>query len=117
MYSHENIISLANPSRLGPRSTFPATMERDDAMKRQWNPEELVDHFTLQANELELLANKADASKLGLALLLKSFQYAARFPAHRHEVPPSVVVYVAQQLELAPELWLQYAWSGRTFEY
>ena len=86
-------------------------------MKRQWNPDELVDHFTLQANELELLANKADASKLGMALLLKYFQYAARFPAHRHELPPSVVVYVAQQLELAPELWLQYAWSGRTFEY
>lgn len=79
-------------------------------------PDELIEHFTLQPNELDLLANKADASKLGMTLLLKYFQHEARFPAHRHELPPSVVVCVAQQLELAPELWLQYAWSGRTFE-
>jgi hypothetical protein len=86
-------------------------------MKRHWNPDELVEHFTLQANELELLANKTDASKLGMALLLKHFQHEARFPTHRHEIPPAVVVYIAQQLDLTPDVFLQYSWFGRTFEY
>ncbi|PLS80277.1 MAG: hypothetical protein CYG59_08820 [Chloroflexi bacterium] len=86
-------------------------------MKHHWKPDELVEHFTLQANELDLLANKTDVSKLGVALLFKFFEHEARFPTHRHDIPPSVVVYIAQQLEIAPEVFLQYSWSGRTIEH
>ncbi len=43
-------------------------------MKRHWEPDEVVDHWTLLPDELTLLANKAGATRLGFAALLKFFQ-------------------------------------------
>ncbi len=43
-------------------------------MKRQWDIEELIEHFTLIEEDLEVLANKAGPTRLGCALLLKCFQ-------------------------------------------
>jgi hypothetical protein len=56
-------------------------------MKRRWETEELVDHWTLLPAELDLLANKTGATRLGFALLLKSFQLEARFPARKQDLP------------------------------
>jgi TnpA family transposase len=86
-------------------------------MKRSWSSDDLIEHFTLHDHEWSLLTNKTDVSKLGIAVLLKFFQYEARFPAHQHEVPAPVVVYIAQQLTLAPEIFLRYDWASRTCEY
>ena len=36
-------------------------------MKRQWTREELAEHWTLAPAELALLANKAGATRLGIA--------------------------------------------------
>ena len=69
-------------------------------MKRTWDIEELIEHFTLVPPELELLGNKTGATRLGFALLLKCFQLEGRFPTARHEIPRSVVDYVAHQLKL-----------------
>jgi len=60
-------------------------------MKRNWQPEELVEHWTLLPDELALVANKTEQNKLGFALLLKFFQLEARFPYQQQEVPSSVV--------------------------
>lgn len=38
-------------------------------MKRQWTREELAEHWTLDQNELALLANKAGPTRLGFAVL------------------------------------------------
>ncbi len=38
-------------------------------MKRNWSPEELVEHWTLLPNELDLLANKTGPTRLGFAIL------------------------------------------------
>jgi hypothetical protein len=62
------------------------------------------------------LANRAQATRLGCALLLKYFQCEGRFPQHRGDIPIVVVVHVAQQLDVPPELYVQYDWSGRTIE-
>jgi hypothetical protein len=86
-------------------------------MKRRWETEELVDHWTLLPAELDLLANKTGATRLGFALLLKSFQLEARFPARKQDLPGAVVVFVAKQVGVAPEEFLQYQWRGRTIEY
>jgi hypothetical protein len=43
-------------------------------MKRQWDIEELIEHFTLVEDDLEFLANKTGPTRLGCALLLKCFQ-------------------------------------------
>jgi hypothetical protein len=42
-------------------------------MKRQWEPEELIEHFTLVESERALLANKTGASRLGKARLTQVF--------------------------------------------
>jgi TnpA family transposase len=83
-------------------------------MKRQWDIEDLVEHFTLLPDDLAHLANKTGTTRLGFALLLKCFQYEGRFLAGKHEAPKAVVDYVAHQLKLEPTLWGQYDWEGRT---
>jgi len=42
--------------------------------------DELIEHFTLYPDELERLRNKAGATRLGFALLLKFLHWKARFP-------------------------------------
>jgi hypothetical protein len=86
-------------------------------MKRQWNAEELVEHWTLLPSEQALLANKTGTTRLGFAVLLKFFQYEARFPIQAHEVPGSVVAHIAQQVEIPAEAFAAYDWQGRTIKY
>jgi TnpA family transposase len=86
-------------------------------MKRQWNAEELVEHWTLLPSEQALLANKAGTTRLGFAILLKFFQYEARFPIQAYEVPGSVVAHIAQQVEIPAEAFAAYDWQGRTIKY
>lgn len=86
-------------------------------MKRNWQPEELIEHWTLLPNELALLANKTDHNRLGFALLLKFFQYAARFPNHQQEMPSAVIDYVALQVGVSPQLYENYDWQGRSVKY
>jgi hypothetical protein len=43
-------------------------------MKRQWETEELIEHWTLHVEELALLGNKSGATRRGFAVLLKFFQ-------------------------------------------
>jgi len=64
-------------------------------MKRQWTRDELADHWTLAAKELELLANKTGATRLGFAVLLKVFILEGRFPRQKHGVPGVVIFQVA----------------------
>jgi Tn3 transposase DDE domain/Domain of unknown function (DUF4158) len=82
-----------------------------------WDIEELVEHFTLLPQDLDLLANKTGPTRLGFAVLLKYFQYEARFPTAKQDVPKAIVTYLANQLDLSPELYLQYDWTGRTITY
>jgi hypothetical protein len=56
-------------------------------MKRQWDIEELIEHFTLVENDLKILANKTGATRLGCALLLKCFLLERRFPSAKYEIP------------------------------
>jgi TnpA family transposase len=86
-------------------------------MKREWYPDELMEHWTMLPQEHKLLGNKSGPTRLGFAVLLKYFQYAGRFPQHPREVPSEVVTYLAQQLDLEPEIWHQYDWHGRAIKY
>ena len=61
-------------------------------MKRQRTRDELADQWVLAPREIELLANKAGATRLGFAVLLKSFMLEGRFPRQKHDVPGAVVV-------------------------
>lgn len=83
-------------------------------MKRQWDIEELIEHFTLMKEDLDLLANKSGPTRLGFALLLKCFHYEGRFPHAKHEIPKDIINYIAHQLKLDPAIYAQYDWEGRT---
>lgn len=89
-------------------------------MKRQWEPEELIEQFILTPAELALLpedlTNANPSNRLGFAVLLKFFQVEARFPQHPVEVPKMVVHFIAQQLKLAEEDYRGYSWSGGRFK-
>lgn len=86
-------------------------------MKRQWTDEELADNFTLSSKELDLIGDsKTDHTLLGFAVLLKYFQYEGRFPAQKQDVPPVVIVHLAQQLDLVPEKIIPYDWEGRSIK-
>lgn len=86
-------------------------------MKRHWDTEELIEHWTLMPPEHALLANKTGTTRLGFAVLLKFFQYEARFPAHAQEIPSAVVAHLAKQVEVPPEAFAAYDWQSRTSTY
>ncbi len=83
-------------------------------MKRDWTVEELIDAFSLTADELVWVSGGADYNQLGLALLLKFFQREGRFPEDDREIPPTVVDYIAQQIGVPASRLDRYDWSGRS---
>src|SRR5579862_8259290 len=86
-------------------------------MKRVWDRDELVEHWSLTEEELTMVRKlKTEAGPLGFALLLKWFQYEGRFPQHRIEVPNVVLAFLARQLNLTVEQFATYDWQGRTME-
>ena len=85
-------------------------------MKREWTDLEFAD-WTLLPSEAALLANKTDPTRLGFAVLLKFFQYAARFPLSMREVPATAVAYIARQVGVPAEAFLRYDWEGRAVKY
>src|SRR5256714_4949953 len=85
-------------------------------MKRQWDIEDLIEHFTLVEDDLKILANKTGATRLGCALLLKCCQLEGHFPNAKHEIPRSVLDYIAHQLKLPSALFSEYDWQGHTIK-
>ncbi|NEO34416.1 MAG: Tn3 family transposase [Symploca sp. SIO3C6] len=83
-------------------------------MKRNWQPEELIEHWTLLPSELALLTKKTATNRLGIALLLKYFQYEGHFPTSKTEIPLDVIRYLAELLEVSPHKFDYYDWQGRT---
>ena len=64
-------------------------------MKRNWDLEELIEHFTIMPNEMSFIGNKTGETRLGFAVILKFFQFEAKFPNSKGEVPRVVVQYIA----------------------
>ncbi|MEU1516785.1 DUF4158 domain-containing protein [Streptomyces sp. NPDC005811] len=85
-------------------------------MRREWEPEDLIEVWTMLEEDQERLRNKSGANRLGFALLLKFFEVEARFPEDAAEVPAAAVSYVAQQVKVPAEDWGAYDWSGRAIK-
>ena len=86
-------------------------------MRRDWEPEDLIDCWTLEERDWRLLANKSGGSRLAFALLLKFFELEGRFPRHAGELPKQAVAYLAEQVHVDLEMVGGYDWTGRTTEY
>lgn len=85
-------------------------------MRSEWSTEDLIASWTLVGEDWELVGNKAGATRLGFALLLKFFELEARFPQFKTEFPSEAVVYVARQVGVDPEGFDRYDWDGRAIE-
>jgi hypothetical protein len=86
-------------------------------MRRDWDADDLTEHWTLSPGEKDLTAHKNGPTRLGFAVLLKFFQVEARFPRDPDEIPGVAVFFVAGQVEVAPEEWSRYDWRGRVVKY
>jgi len=60
-------------------------------MKREWHPDELIEHWTILPRERKLIENKHGSTRLGFAVLLKYFQHEGRFPRQPYELPFCIV--------------------------
>jgi Domain of unknown function (DUF4158) len=69
-------------------------------MARELDQDELIERWTLIGDDLERVASKRSAAKLGFALLLKFFAAHGRFPRGRSELPSAAVEFVAKQLRV-----------------
>ena len=56
-------------------------------MQADWDPDELIGAWTLVEGNWDLIANKADVTRLGFAVMLKFYEIEGRFPAYPEEVP------------------------------
>ncbi|WP_338145719.1 Tn3 family transposase [Streptomyces scabichelini] len=81
-------------------------------MRQDWEPEDLIEVWTLLEDDTRKLRNKSGANRLGFAMLLKFFEVEARFPESAKEVPADAVAYVAQQVKVPEQEWAAYDWQG-----
>jgi len=83
-------------------------------VRREWELEDLIECWTLDEEDVRLLANKSGATRLGFALPLKYFEQEGRFPRRAADIPEAAVGYVAGQAGVAAGEFAAYDWSGRT---
>nr|WP_281999019.1 DUF4158 domain-containing protein [Priestia flexa] len=88
-------------------------------MKRNWNQNELDEHFSLLPNENHLvLSKKTSANCIGFAVILKYFQQEAQFPNKKQDVPKEVVQHLANQVDASVEDFFDnYGWGGKERSY
>jgi TnpA family transposase len=86
-------------------------------MKRKWENHELVEHWTIDEADQQLIRQKRGINRLGFALLLKFFQLKGRFPEKQSEIPRVVLGFVAEQLGLDESCYEQYNWASRASKY
>ncbi|HRH44988.1 MAG TPA: DUF4158 domain-containing protein [Pyrinomonadaceae bacterium] len=86
-------------------------------MKQDWTEEELIEHWTLEPRDYQLLANRTGITRLGFAVQLKYFQLEARFPNTSAEIPATVIAYLAKQLKLVSRIFAEYDWQSRSATY
>jgi hypothetical protein len=77
---------------------------------------ELIEHWTLLDDEVDLVAVKHADTKLAFALLLKFYGRYGRFPRNRNDLHPDAVDFVARAVRADQESLGGYDWSGRTIE-
>ena len=83
-------------------------------MKRCWDEQDLIEHWTLISAERALLANRTERGNIGVAVLVKFFQLNGRFPHHHKDVPGPVLAFIGEQLSVPPAAWFDYDLKGRS---
>ena len=96
---------------------FSVVADEGPQVRAEWEPDELIDVWTLVKGDRDLIANKAGATRLGFAVMLKFSEIEDLFPTYREEVPQAAVDYLGSLVRVEPALFAKYSWRGRTIEY
>lgn len=86
-------------------------------MQQHLTPQELAEHFTLLPQEQALLAHRRGINQLGIAVLLKYFQWEGRFPTATQEIPQAAVQHLAETLGVTADRFTRYDLEGRMARY
>ena len=63
--------------------------EGGNGVQTEWEPDELIDTWTLTGTHWDLIANKAGATRLGFAAMLKFYEIEGRSrPTAKRSRPP-----------------------------
>ena len=74
--------------------------------------------WTLVKSDWDLIANKADVTRLGFAVMLKFYEIEGRVPGlPRRDPAGRAVAYLGSLVKVEPALFAKYSWQGRTIEY
>ena len=77
--------------------------------------ETILDSYTLLPPEIDFIGRKRqDHNRLAQAIFLKYFQEHSLFPTHPNDLPPNAIDWVADQMQISPELLTLFDWQGRT---
>ena len=83
-------------------------------MARDLGLDDVVGHFTLIGDELDLLHTKSGSTRLGFAALLKFLLWRGRFPRAAHELPGDAVVHLARQVRAPAGDLASFDFAGRS---
>ena len=83
------------------------------APRREIGLDDVIEHFTLDDGERELLRNKAGATRLGFAAMLKFLSWKGRFPRGRFELPDDAIEHLARQVKVPAIAIGAYDFAGR----
>jgi TnpA family transposase len=83
-------------------------------MKQQWTAEELEDFWRIHPEEFRILQNKSGETRLGFVFMLKYFQLFSHFPNDKDAISPSVLSYLAKQVNVANTMLKAFHFTSRT---
>ena len=86
-------------------------------MKRQWEPEELTEQWTLLPTDHGPPRQQDWSDTPWVCRPPPFFHHEGRFPQHRHEIARAVVAHIAEQAGVPYEEYMQYDWSARSIKY
>lgn len=81
--------------------------------RREIGVDDVVEHFTLDDLEHELLRNKSGSTRLGFAAMLKFVGWKGRFPRGLFELPDDAIEHLARQVKVAAQQLGAYDFTGR----
>jgi len=98
-----------------PRRERLSEVQRSALVGVPTDPESLARYYTLDARDLALIRTKrGDHNRLGYAVQLAYLRVPGRALTAEALPPPELIAFLAEQLDLPPAAWEQYAVRDET---
>lgn len=83
------------------------------SIKQHWTSHELIQNWTLSEEEIAMLQQKDNQSRLAYGLKIRYFDIYGCFPSGNQDIPEVVSSMVATQLAIRPTTLNKYRWQNR----